>query len=770
MISRKSFTELFKKYRLRSEFATFSQLGMALAEKGLIYEDSIFSHWQKGDRIPNRHTILRLIEIFSERQSLKTVEQANEFLESADQGYLTKLEVEKISLKVSETAPFQIPNQIDNFTGREELIKEIGKSENGNILLIHGAAGVGKSSLAIRLGYLLRSKFPDGVLWYRLDTSDVMDILLSIAFAFGADIGHIQDKEIRASFVRSLLSKKKVLLIFDNVESNTDIRPLLPNSENCSVVITSRSAMLSIPTAYKSILIETFTQKETISLFKTILGEKYVLKHKSQILQLADIIGNFPLALHIFAKEIKRDSLTIEDLIKRIEEDLISLEDLLYEDKNLFIAIDVSYKLLNETVKKVFISLAIFNGKDFSVESVAYINELPVLKVKKILDDLKNISLIEESTKNRFRIHPIIKRFVRKKLDNPTLFIKAAKYYEQFLAKFDKRILKSYPNIKQESDNVIYVFKKCYELQYWDEVITLWDPLETLLYATHQLNKMRYLFQIVKAQKTGINIFQKILIAYFCFLIIYWILLYSTGLKTSFWNYIWNTSLALVPLIGGIKGFFIAKSWGLWKSSIGKAVLFLSCGLFSWGVGNVIWTYYNIFESNPIPYPSLADAGYLPSYFLWTAGMIYLPHAIGGKFGFRRWYSKFLVILIPVLVLALSYYLVAFITKSTIIFASFTSYTKLFFDIAYPVSDAIILTTALVVGTSFKFFGGKYRLSIYTILLSFCFQYIADFLFSYTTTANTYYNGAITDSFFVTGLSLLTFGVLGFHFQSEKKL
>lgn len=59
-----SFAHLFRKFRLRSEFSTLAELGEALFEKGLIYEDSIFSHWQKGDRIPNRATILKLIEIF----------------------------------------------------------------------------------------------------------------------------------------------------------------------------------------------------------------------------------------------------------------------------------------------------------------------------------------------------------------------------------------------------------------------------------------------------------------------------------------------------------------------------------------------------------------------------------------------------------------------------------------------------------------------------------------------------------------------------------
>ncbi len=762
MTNNKSFGELFKKYRLRAEFATFSELGMALAEKGLIYEDSIFSHWQKGDRIPNRPTIIKLIKIFSERQSVNSLGEANEFLESVGEGYLTEKEREKIQFRTSGNVPFQIPNQIDNFTGREDLVREIQKKPFGKVLLVYGPAGVGKSALAIQLGYLLQHTFSDGVLWYRLDTSDVMDILLSIAFAFGKDVGNIQDREIRASIVRSILDDKKVLLIFDNVELKNDIRLLLPNNKNCFAIITSQYTNLLIPAKYTSISLEIFNTNETLLLFKTILGNNYVVRNRFYILKLAGKVGFLPLPLHIFAKELKKGSVTIKDLLDEVKEELLTLQELSYGNKNLYIAINFSYELTDDKTKKVFLSLAVFDGKDFSVEVVAFINELTTEQTRKFLSNLKSISLIEQSSKNRYRLHPMIKKFIREKSDNKTLFLKAAKYYEQFLAKFDKTFLKSFPNIKQESDNVLYIFKKCYELHYWDEVIALWNPLETLLYATNQLNKTRYLFQIVKGQKTGINIFQKILITFFCFLFIFWILLYFTGLKISFWNYFYGFIWSFIPLMGGIIGFLIASSWGLLKNSLGKAVFFLSMGLFSWGMGNMIWVYYNFFQNTSVPYPSLADFGYILSCPLWIMGMINLPHALGGKFNFAKKYRVIFFVFIPLFVLVLSYYLLATITKNTLIFSYSGLSSKLFFDIAYPASDAIILTIAFILGISFKFFGGKYKLSIYTILLGFCFQYIADFLFSYTTTNKIYYNGGIVELFFTVAISLITFGVLGF--------
>ena len=93
-----TFGELFKKYRLKSEFSTLSQFGNALAQEGFIYEDSIYSHWQKNIRVPkDRKLLLTLIKIFTEKGGVLTMNDANAFLESAGQGYLTNEELITIS-------------------------------------------------------------------------------------------------------------------------------------------------------------------------------------------------------------------------------------------------------------------------------------------------------------------------------------------------------------------------------------------------------------------------------------------------------------------------------------------------------------------------------------------------------------------------------------------------------------------------------------------------------------------------------------------------
>jgi len=90
------FGALFKKYRLKAEFDSLSEFADALAQKGYFYELSLFCHWQKGRRIPTKRSIvITLLSLFIERGAIESLQEANDFLESAGHGYLTQKEQEQ---------------------------------------------------------------------------------------------------------------------------------------------------------------------------------------------------------------------------------------------------------------------------------------------------------------------------------------------------------------------------------------------------------------------------------------------------------------------------------------------------------------------------------------------------------------------------------------------------------------------------------------------------------------------------------------------------
>lgn len=267
-----------------------------------------------------------------------------------------------------------------------------------------------------------------------------------------------------------------------------------------------------------------------------------------------------------------------------------------------------------------------------------------------------------------------------------------------------------------------------------------------------------------------INIYQKIAAAFLAFLVVFWVWLYSTGSKEGFYNYLYSFLFGLIPLIGGAVAMGQSRIWGGLKSAVGKAVFFIGLGLFCWGSGETIWSYYNFFLGEPAPYPSLADLGFAPSIFFYGLGAIYLAKATGAKYGLRNIYAKVFVLVAPIILLAISYYGLVVVARGGILVPPDETPLKIVLDIAYPLGDFLALTIAVIVsGLSFKYLGGRYVLDIASILLGLAVMTVADAVFSYTTTVGTFYNGQFGDLLLTLGLFFITFGVLGFCTSLKEK-
>lgn len=238
--------------------------------------------------------------------------------------------------------------------------------------------------------------------------------------------------------------------------------------------------------------------------------------------------------------------------------------------------------------------------------------------------------------------------------------------------------------------------------------------------------------------------------------------LYGTGTTEGTINNIYGVAfLGLIPVLGGISGLAVSRKWGSLKSAVGRAILFLSLGLISWGVGTFIFSgVYNLLLQVEIPYPSFADVGYILSLPLWAYGMIEISRASGAQFGLRGSGGRVMLLLIPLIVIAASYYLLVVIARGGSIGYEDSELLKLFFDFAYPIGDVVILTIAtLIYGLSYEYFGGVYKKAIYAILFGFVLMYAADFAFSYTTTLGTWHPADWVDLLFTTAVLVLSIGV-----------
>ena len=167
-----------------------------------------------------------------------------------------------LDLDSGDTRPFrlpvpaQLPAGVAAFVGRAEhlrrldtLLAEHGDSQQETMVIavITGAAGVGKSALALQWAHQAANWFPDGQLYVDLrgrfpdPPTRPVDALARLLYALGVPANQIPtDPETAEGLYRSLLADKRVLVVLDSAVLLAQIRPLLPGAAGCFVLVTSR--------------------------------------------------------------------------------------------------------------------------------------------------------------------------------------------------------------------------------------------------------------------------------------------------------------------------------------------------------------------------------------------------------------------------------------------------------------------------------------------------------------------------------------------------
>lgn len=255
------------------------------------------------------------------------------------------------------------------------------------------------------------------------------------------------------------------------------------------------------------------------------------------------------------------------------------------------------------------------------------------------------------------------------------------------------------------------------------------------------------------------NLKVKIVIVSFLIMLLWWVFINLNNLQNVNQNFLYGAGLGLISVIGAVVGILNAKKWGFFKSSMGKAVLFLSIGLLTWGIGTLLFAYYNMFLQVDIPYPSFADLFYIISWPLWALSIFHLSKATGARFQLNNSVGKLLVVIVPIIAIVFSYYILIIVARDGVVVSS-TNPLKTFFDLVYPIGDVVILTATLLIYTlSFNFLGGFFKWPIILILLGFAFNYISDFNFVFGVTKGTYFVANWVDLLYTVSFFLLGLGV-----------
>jgi predicted ATPase/class 3 adenylate cyclase len=341
-----------------------------------------------------------------------------------------------------EARPNNLPAELTSFVGRSAEIAELERLlERARLVTLTGAAGSGKTRLALRVASRLLGSFAAGV--YFVDLSSVVDpavVAPTVAKALG--VPEEGGRPVLEA-LKDHLRDREALIVFDNFEQVVDaasvVEEVLAAAPRMKAIITSRVVLsargeqefqvppLEPPDPASLPDLATLRETDAIRLFAdraraVVSGFQIDEGNATAVAAITARLDGLPLAIELAATRIK--VLTPQQVLDRLADRFALLSSpsrtLPERQRTLRGAIEWSYELLDEPDRRFFARVAIFTGGWTLASADAVCNPAGIgLDVLDGLSSLVDKSLVRSSEERggmRFSMLESIREFGRQQL------------------------------------------------------------------------------------------------------------------------------------------------------------------------------------------------------------------------------------------------------------------------------------------------------------------------------------------------------------------
>jgi predicted ATPase/DNA-binding XRE family transcriptional regulator len=411
------FGELLREHRLRRGFSQ-----EYLAEKAGISLEAVSSLERGTRRAPYRNTLALLVAALE----LNPVESVA-FDEAASQA--------RARVRTGTTgarAANNLPAQFSSFVGREGDVAEVRDLiAEHRLVSVVGAAGIGKTRLALRVAtQLLESAF-DGV-WF-VDLASLRDPkLIPGAILSALNVSESSERPPLDTLVAYLKTKQRVLVILDNCEhlihgAALAAEAILQSCHRVTILATTRE-VLGIA-GENVVRLPTLSMPDAISLF--VERAKETDSHfvadaslQSSIAQICLRLDGIALAIELAAARM--NILSPLALAETLNERFLALtggkRTAPPRHRTLRAMLDWSYELLDDREQRVLRKLSVFVG-GFTPEraTALFANDDPIAEheMLEVLSSLVDKSLIQYESRceaTRYRLLESTRQYAKEKL------------------------------------------------------------------------------------------------------------------------------------------------------------------------------------------------------------------------------------------------------------------------------------------------------------------------------------------------------------------
>jgi DNA-binding SARP family transcriptional activator/tetratricopeptide (TPR) repeat protein len=337
--------------------------------------------------------------------------------------------------------PTQLPADIGDFTGREMQVQHlcdmltrgtaVASPGAFPIAFVAGAGGLGKTTLAVHAAHKIRDHFRDGQLYVDLLGATTQPLRSGDVLArFLRDLGVDGDKvpagdEERAALYRTLLTGRRVLIVLDNARDAAQVRPLLPGSASCAVLVTSRNRTADLAST-RFVDLNVLDDHEALSLFARILGDadERALAEPDATAEVLVACAGLPLAIRICAARLAaRSHWPIATMARRLRDERRRLDEMRVGDLAVRASFQVSYDSLQpgDVIHpgRLFRLLGIWQGPRISLAAAAALAGSATDDmdgVEDAMEGLVDAHLLESPEPGWYRFHDLLRVYAMERV------------------------------------------------------------------------------------------------------------------------------------------------------------------------------------------------------------------------------------------------------------------------------------------------------------------------------------------------------------------
>ncbi|MEV7009902.1 BTAD domain-containing putative transcriptional regulator [Streptosporangium sp. NPDC051022] len=311
--------------------------------------------------------------------------------------------------------PAQLPADVADFTGRAAQVRELtaalARGRAPAVVAVAGIGGVGKTTLAVRAAHGVRERFPDGQLAIDLRGASAEPVDPAVALerflrALGA--GRIpEEPEERAALYRSLLADRRILVLLDNAATAAQVRPLLPGTPGCAVIVTGRARLAGLPTS-RTLDLGVPERAEALGLLAAVAGEERVAAEPEAAARVVAFCGRLPLAVRIAASRLAaRPGWSLAVLGDRLADERRRLSELTVGDLAVEATFALGHDQLSAEQSRAFRLLALADAPEITLRTAAVVLDTP--EPERLCESLVDLAMLESASPGVYRYHDLLR-------------------------------------------------------------------------------------------------------------------------------------------------------------------------------------------------------------------------------------------------------------------------------------------------------------------------------------------------------------------------